>query len=251
MGPTIVTVRVHILGSSGTYPAPGRPCPGALVEQGETLVLADIGSGVLGALLDRWTIHDLAAVVISHRHPDHVSDVFGLFHLLAFGEPRPPLPLFAPADTVEAIAGFLDADSNHRFWEVFRVIEAKGSHRVGGLTVDFTAAYHSVPSVVTRFRSAHRGLVYTGDTGDGGDWADLCQEADLLLAEASLQNADPPWLFHLSSAQAGRIARERKVRRLALTHIRPHQDPARSVMEAEETFDRPVILATPGATIDL
>jgi hypothetical protein len=36
-----------------------------------------------------------------------------------------------------------------------------------------------------------------------------------------------------------------------LTHIPPHLDPARSVIEAEATFDRPVSLAVPGASTTL
>ncbi len=248
----LARVRVHILGSSGTYPAPDRPNLGAVVEEGNTRILADIGPGVLGALINRWRIEDLGAVVISHRHPDHVADIFGLFHILAYADrPHPRLPLFAPQDTIDAISGFLDADADHHFWRVFQVTETEGVHRIGDLVVDFAPAWHSVPSVVTRFRSDHRSLVYTGDTGAGGDWSSICDDADLLLAEASLQNAEPRWPYHLSAAEAGSLARTHRVKRLALTHIRPHHDPAISVAEAEQTFDRPVILAVPGATIDL
>jgi hypothetical protein len=36
-----------------------------------------------------------------------------------------------------------------------------------------------------------------------------------------------------------------------LTHIPPHLDPARSVIEAEETYGRAVALAVPGASTTL
>ena len=56
---------------------------------------------------------------------------------------------------------------------------------------------------------------------------------------------------HLTASEAGRIAREAQVKRLAPTHIPPHLDPARSVHEAELAFDRPVRLAAPGARFDV
>ena len=93
-------------------------------------------------------------------------------------------------------------------------------------------------------------LAYSGDTGAGGSWADLVEDADLLLCEATYQgeagNHDYP--YHLTATEAGAIARARRARRLVLTHIPPHLDVEVSVSEAERAFDRPVGLAVPGTT---
>src|ERR1700682_462813 len=50
--------------------------------------------------LDR-TVNRLAAVAISHLHPDHYFDLVQLYYMLKFGEPRPDaasprLPVFLP-----------------------------------------------------------------------------------------------------------------------------------------------------------
>ncbi len=38
-------MRLHVVGSSGTFPAPGRPAAGYVVQQGETRVWCDAGPG--------------------------------------------------------------------------------------------------------------------------------------------------------------------------------------------------------------
>jgi ribonuclease BN (tRNA processing enzyme) len=75
---------------------------------------------------------------------------------------------------------------------------------------------------------------------------------DLLLSEAAYQErGEDDYPHHLTSAEAGRIAREVGAGRLVLTHIPPYLDVSRSVSEAESTFDRPVSVAVPGASFDV
>lgn len=243
-------MKVHVLGSSGTYPVLGRPASGYVVEENGTRILCDAGPGTFQVLLRSFDPAALTAVVISHRHGDHCSDLLALYHHLAYGTTSvAPIPLLAPTDTLEALSAFAASADGWR--RAFDLRPAVGSMSLGGLGVSFVEACHSVPAVVTRFESAHRSLVYTGDTGSGGDWRGFVAGADVLLSEASYQGTDPPWPLHLTATEAGRIAREQEVSRLVLTHIPPHLDPTRSVEEAETAFDRPVGLAVTGTTIDL
>jgi ribonuclease BN (tRNA processing enzyme) len=111
---------------------------------------------------------------------------------------------------------------------------------------------HSVPTVGSRWEADNRTLFYTGDTGPKGDWRAAAQDVDLMLSEAAYQErGDGDYPHHLTSAEAGQIAREVGARRLVLTHIPPYLDVSRSVEEAETTFDRPVSLAMPGVTFDV
>ena len=98
-----------------------------------------------------------------------------------------------------------------------------------------------------------RRLVYSADTGPGGDLAALAAGADLLLCEASLASGPGPqsWPYHLSAAEAGALAREAGVGRLLLTHLAPMLDPARSVAEAAEAFGGPVEWAAPGMEVQV
>ncbi len=241
---------LHILGSSGTYPVLGRPASGYIVEENGTKILCDLGSGTFDVLLRDHSPEDLDAVIVSHRHADHCSDVLALYHYLAYGLGiKKRLPLYAPSDTLEALVGFSASESG--FANAFETRIADGTTSIGGIDISFTPANHSVPAVVSRLSGEHRSLAYTGDTGVGGGWEESVRGVDLLLSEASLQGDEPAWQFHLTAADAGRIARRMEVGRLVLTHIPPHLDSTRSIEQAEATFDRPVALAVTGGTIEL
>ena len=89
---------VRVLGSSGGWPGPGRPCSGYLLTEGPTRVLLDAGAGTLAELLCHRTVAELDAIWISHLHPDHCSDLGLVRNLLAYG-PAPaagPLVVFGP-----------------------------------------------------------------------------------------------------------------------------------------------------------
>ncbi len=81
----------------------------------------------------------------------------------------------------------------------------------------------------------------------------LAKDTDLFLCEATYQGESgvSPYPYHLTASEAGAIARRAGARKLMLTHIPPHLDPARSVIEAEASFDRPVGLAVPGGSTTL
>ena len=71
-------MKVHVTGSSGTFPVPGRPASGFLIEQGSTHIWCDAGSGTFTSLPVGSDLVD--AVVISHQHPDHSADLLIAFH---------------------------------------------------------------------------------------------------------------------------------------------------------------------------
>lgn len=242
-------MRVRVIGSSGTYPARGKPGSGYLIEQGSTRTWCDAGPGTFMAMPVDTDLID--AIVISHQHPDHCADLMAAFHAWTYRpDPREPVPVYGPQVVWDRLTGFLEKEP-----PCFDFIPVwTGDHvEIGDLDVSFVEMDHSVPTVGSRWNGAGRTLFYTGDTGPGGDWSELATGVDVLLSEASYQeetkNADYP--HHLSAAEAGRIAREVGARSLTLTHIPPYLDPAVSVAEAEKEFDRPVRLAVPQASFDV
>lgn len=246
-------MRLQIVGSSGTYPAPGRPCAGYLIEQKGFSVLCDAGPGTFMSLpIDPDTIQ---AVVISHQHVDHCADLFAAFHAWTYRpEPREGVPVYAPESAIEHILAFVDGgqgDAIHRTLD-FRPVSGGDEVEIGPFTVRFADMFHPVPCVGSRWEADGRVLFYTGDTGPGGEWHETARDADLMLAEAAFQ--EPPAsgdAIHLTAAEAGRIARRLGVKRLVLTHIPPYMDASRSVHEAETAFGRPVALAVPGVGFDV
>ena len=247
-------MRVEVIGSSGTFPTPGRPASGYLIQQGATRVWCDAGFGTYAALPIDGDLVD--AVVISHQHPDHCADLTAAFHAWTYRpEPRVGVPLYAPQAVWDRVAMFLEKgpESDLPVTFDFTPVWTGDEIQIGDLNVEFTEMNHSVPTVGSRWEANNRTMFYTGDTGPSGDWNQLASGVDVLLAEASYQesNKNPAYPHHMSAADAGQVARDLGVGKLVLTHIPPYMDVSRSVHEAEETFDRPVVLATAGAGFDV
>lgn len=241
-------MKVHVLGSSGTYPVPGRPASGFVVEHGTTRVWCDAGPGTFLSLPFESDLID--AIVVSHQHPDHCSDLLTAFHSWTYRpNPRNGVPLFAPAPVWERLVAFVGSSEKLEQAFAFRPVDDGQQVEVGTLAIEFVAMEHSVPALGSRWLGGGRSLFYTGDTGPQGEWSGRLGGVDVMLAEASYQDAtrDPNYPMHMSAREAGEIARRLGVGRLVLTHIPPHLDATRSVHEAEQAFDRPVALATPGA----
>jgi ribonuclease BN (tRNA processing enzyme) len=246
-------VKLHVIGSSGTFPVPGRPASGYLVEQGETRIWCDAGPGTfVGLPVDSYLVD---AIVISHQHPDHCADLFAAFHAWTYcPEPRIGIPLYGPQSVWDRLSGFLDGAQGSRFAETFDFTPVWTGDEVdlGAISVSFTEMDHSVPTVGSRWESDGRVLFFTGDTGPKGGWQGLAKGADLFLCEAAYQvRGEGDYPHHLTATEAGQVARTIGAARLVLTHIPPYLDPSRSVHEAELAFDRPVALAAPGVVFDV
>ena len=242
-----------VLGSSGTYPTPGNPASGYLVAAGTTVML-DCGPGTFPALLERGVVPD--AIVLSHRHGDHCLDLLPLFNHLRFARTDVRrVPLLAPRGVVERLAAFVGAGADHPFFDVFAplVIAPGESHRVGDIGLEFGAAVHPVPALCIKVTAGDVSLVYSGDTGPGGDLAGLSSGSDLLLCEATFQGPPPSdrYPYHLHAAEAGEVALAAGVGRLLVTHVSPTLDPAVSVREAAAKFEGRVDHAVPGMEVQV
>lgn len=244
-------MRLHVLGSSGSYAIPGRPGSGFVVEEETTRVWLDAGPGTFFALMDLFDPGFVSAVVLSHQHADHVVDLFAALHWWGHGpQPREGIPLFAPAATIDRIVGFAGASETLGRVFTFHEVGDGDVRTIGRLTASFRSTDHSVPTLGSRWSNGPRTIAYSADTGPEGEWSELADGVDLFVCESSIQGERDRETYphHLTAVEAGRIARSRRATRLMLTHIPPHLDPDRSIGESERTFDRPVALAVPGTT---
>ena len=248
-------MRLHVLGSSGTWPTPGRPASGYVVSHEGTRIWVDAGPGTFMALAGLMVPGELDAVVISHVHPDHCSDFFALLHYLAYGPGGSvPVPVYVPAGAAEHLASFVRADDDgSRFSHVFTMhtVGEGDEVDVGAVHVRFAEASHSVPALAVRFDAGGASLAYSGDTGPGGGLPALATGVKLLLCEAAYQGnrGEHPYPFHLTAGEAGALARASGATRLMLTHVQPALDLSVSVAEAEAEFGRAVEVAVPGMEV--
>lgn len=244
-------MELRVLGANGTYPTAGRPAAGYLVSHGGSSVWIDTGTGTLLALQELMDPADLDAIVVSHVHADHSSDLFPAYHYLRFGPtPRTGIALFVPEGAAERLSAYVDP-AGSSFATTFDVIVPRPGdwHDVGALRLAFGRADHPVPTLLVRAEAGGRSLAYTADTGTGCDLAGFAGGSNTLLAEATFQGSEKPADHHLTATEAGKIATAAGVERLILTHILPSLDPVRSIEEAAAGFRGDVMAAAPGLEV--
>ena len=230
-------LSVTVLGCSGSYPGRGSACSGYLVDDGTTRIWLDAGSGTLANLQHHLALDQLDAIVISHGHPDHWSDLEGWNIVLQHFLDRSGFPVYAPAGlrrrTYEDTEG---AFAWHDVGDGDRV-------QIAGMSFTFSRTDHGPETLAMRIEGAGRTIAYSADTGPGWSLEALGPGIDLALCEATFHREQEGTVQHLSARQAGAMAKAAGAGRLVLTHIWPTIDATRSRSEAAEAFGADVEIA--------
>jgi len=254
-------VDLTVLGCSGSYGAPpAGACSGYLVRHDDTAIWMDCGNGTLSRLQEHVALSDLDALVITHEHPDHCVDVYGLHVALRYGVGRTGFPVYGPAGIDAHLAHLVRGGWRDTF--AWHAVDETTPAAVGAVTLRFSRTDHPPPTYAVEATAGGRRLVYTADTGPAWSVDAFGAGADLVLSEASYLDgptspAGPGSAaggpvrrspHHLTATEAGRAARVAGAHALVLTHRWPGTDPAAAVAQGSEAFGAPVALATPGAT---
>jgi ribonuclease BN (tRNA processing enzyme) len=254
-----VTVRITVLGCSGSVVGPDSPASGYLLTAPDTppLVL-DFGGGVLG-VLQKHVDPALVHVLLSHLHADHCLDLPGLFVWRRY-HPSPPAGralMYGPSDTWSRLGAASSPQGGEidDFTDIFDIHHWVDNEPVtfGALTVLPRLVSHPTESYGLRITDPTGAtLVYSGDTGSCDAVVDLARDADTFLCEASWTHApDRPPDLHLSGTEAGQIAAKAGVAELLLTHIPPWTSREDVISEAKAEFDGPVHAVVSGERFDI
>ncbi|HXJ63867.1 MAG TPA: MBL fold metallo-hydrolase [Actinomycetota bacterium] len=250
-------MRVTVLGSSGAYPAAGGAASGYLLEHDGFRVALDFGTGALSNLQRHVAAADLDAIVLSHEHMDHCLDLYPMFIARFFvDEPLPPLPLWAPPGAFDGVAVLEDDGGREQMRGVYDLheVEAGSEFEVGPFRISTKLLPHWVPDSGMRIAADGAVLTYTGDTGPSEEIEAIARDADLLIVEASWQDADlesGKQPFHLTARQAAEHAKRAEARRTMLSHFWPGSDRDRSREQAAEAYDGELLLAQEGMTVEV
>lgn len=218
-----------VLGRYGPYPRAGGACSGYLVEDGTTRVLIDCGAGVLSRLLEYARPEELDAIVLSHLHFDHCSDLFVMRYALdqqdvpKSGEKR-RVPLYLPDEPFET----RKAITTGSLYDP-HVVKGGDAITIGSLTFEFTPMAHPVPVNGMRITGADGAtLFFTGDTKPYPSMERGAMNVDALLADACFVNESQTGP-HMNVKEACRLARDAGVKTLYLTHLWGKYDTEESV----------------------
>ena len=233
-----MALTVTVLGCCGSFPGPGGACSGYLVRGGGTTLWLDAGSGTLANLQRHVALDGVDAVVLSHEHPDHWTDVEGYRVACAYVLHRSGVPVLAPAGVRRRLS---EDPAPTLDWQAV----ADGDDlEVGGLRLRFSRTDHPPETLAVMVHGEGRSLAYSADTGPGWSFEAFGEKPDLALCEATYLADHEGEGGHLSARQAGAMARQAQVGRLVLTHLRPTVEPTRSRDEASSAYGAPVEVAT-------
>ena len=245
-------MRLVVLGCSGGYPGPGRACSGYLLETSSARFWIDCGSGTLAELQRHCALPGLSAIVVTHLHADHWTDLPLAIHTMGFMHPEMRrVPVYGPA-------GFVDACGITLRWRledetpVFEPRELRdglvatvGEARVEAIQVD----HSNLETYGLRISGNGLTFAYSADSGPCEQLERLAAGADLFLCEAGTTEEFPS--MHLNAGQAATIAATAGARRLVLTHLNPDDDPRRAEAVARDAFGGDVAVAQDGLVMEV
>ncbi|HMC39988.1 MAG TPA: MBL fold metallo-hydrolase [Acidimicrobiales bacterium] len=234
-------LSLTVLGCDGSYPGPGGAGSGYLLRCGGTRVWLDAGPGTMANLQRHIQLEDVDAVVVSHEHVDHWSDLEHMAVACHYIVERPVIPLYCEKDLTSMMRV---GPAKQAFG--WHPIGPESEVAIGPMTFTFSRTDHSVDTLAVRVEGAGRSLGYSADSGPGWGFGALGPGLDLALCEATFLAEREGSLPHMSARQAGRAARDAGVGRLVLTHLLARVDRQASFAEASAAFGRPVEMAEVG-----
>ncbi len=238
-------LTVTVLGCSGSYPGPGGACSGYLLHDGTTHVWVDAGSGTMANLQRHIGVDQLDAIVLSHEHPDHWSDLEGWRIVWQYRLRREGFPVYAPRSVRQHT---YEPDSTAFEWHD---VTDRDTAAVGTMHFTFSRTDHPPETLGMRIDAGGRSIGYSADTGPAWSLEALGPGLDLALCEATTTEKEGTLPNHLTARQAGSTARAAGAGRLVLTHLWSTVDPEQSRREGGEAFGAPVDVATVGARYEI
>lgn len=238
-----MTLQLTVLGCSGTHTGPERMCSSYLVRSADYRLLLDCGNGSLSNLQRVCDVGAIDAIIISHLHPDHFADLYGLYYALRFHGAGPlSVPVYAPHGAFEFASQLLDSAEAFAQTCRFSVAKAGDVLELGPLKVTLHEANHPVESLASRVEADGRVVTYTADSAPAASLVHAARDADVLLADATwLERQRPlPSGVHMTGLEAGRLAAAAGAKRLVVTHLYPSIDAAETVAEAALAYAGPI-----------
>lgn len=249
------------IGTSPAWYNVGEACSGFLIVGGGERILLDCGSGVVSRYLELFGSEPtIDAIVISHVHADHCSDLVPLKYGIEQGtlghwRPQLWLPPGARGRLTQLVGAW---DQGFEFFEsAYDVCEYDTGHPfdVGRFTVGALHVPHYIESCALRLELGDTSLGYTGDTGPTDELAPFLRGVDLLLSEAAFPldgDLGTPCRGHITAREAGQLARDAHAHSLLLTHVPEHHGhDAAAAAAAEQFVDGPVVIARSGTCYDV
>ncbi len=259
-----------MLGKSPSWQDADGACSGYLVEDGDSCLLLDCGSGVFSKLRRFRDYVDVDAVVITHMHADHFLDLIPFGCALTYAPRRQPVPvdrrsgaearpcpqLLVPSGAMQVLRTIASAGGQpYLLDEAFamREYDTAATIELGSLSLRFQPVPHFLPSNAIQVRCAAGGrFTFGADHGPTDALYGFADDSDLMILEATLPRPEREGpRGHLTPLEAGEHAARCNAGRLVLTHISDELDCDWALAQAKRSFGGPVEVAREGAVYEV
>lgn len=193
-----------------------RRASSVLIELDTTPILFDCGHGILQRLLE-CGVHpnDLQYIIVSHFHPDHVSDLIPLLHAGAWSRRHPrttDLHIYGPPgiqNIIDGIAHVFGPEAFQQHSSSLLIHEVTDEHiQIGEHHFDFVSL---PPAGNHGLRFACKGKLYaiTGDSYFHEEEIAFLQHVDLAVIDSG----------HIEDTEIVQLAVASQAKRVVCTHL--------------------------------
>jgi ribonuclease Z len=242
-----VSTRVTLLGTGSPLPTAQHAGPATLVRAGDAVLLVDCGRAVVLRLVAAGILPaGLSAVLLTHLHSDHITDLNDVIttHWVMTSEPT-PLRVIGPPGTQRVVDGVLamlaldqgyrqahHADLKHPMTVAVTEVEPGEQVTVDGALITVGATDHRpvAPTVGYRIEHAGAAVALGGDGVPCAGLDELCARADVyvqtvmradLIGLVSSARLREILTYHSTIEQAAQTAERAGVRTFLPTHFLP------------------------------
>lgn len=218
-------LRMILLGVGTAVPDQDRENTHMVWESSTGLLLIDAGGSTFQRLLRAGVDPlNLQGVFLTHVHADHINGFAVLLFQLALAGYKARLRVYGNAPTLALTQRVVTAFElgTHQVAVDWVTVPAGDEVPISDPDYHLTTAetVHSAPCLSLRFtdRTSGRALVYSADTEPCPAGQQLARGASVLIHEATTA---APFPGHSTPRQAGQVAAQAGVARLALVHFSP------------------------------
>jgi len=253
-------MRLSFLGTGSAMPTGARFQTGLLLAANGRRLLVDCGSGALHGLARTDAGYEgVDALLLTHHHLDHVSDLMPLLKARWLAGATDFL-VAGPPGTRELLDGLLSVHDymQDRLDLGVREVEP-GSFSLAGFAVEALETRHSMYCLAYRFAGESSGtgesrtagdLTFSGDSEAFDGLAEFADGSAVLVHDCSFPD-EVDVSNHPTPSQLGAVLAGHDYGTVYLTHLYPHTDGRHEAMldSIREGYDGDVRFARDGLTV--